>query len=138
MTENRYDVAVLGGGPGGYVAAIKAAQHGLKTALIEKSFLGGTCLNVGCIPTKVLLASADMLREFKNARDFGITAEGVELRLRENAGAQRAHRQAVARRRRVSHEEESDHRVQRRRHAHRPAQHRLEAARSRKKSPRTI
>jgi len=79
MAEYQYDVAVLGGGPGGYVAAIKAAQHGLKTALIEKKFLGGTCLNVGCIPTKVLLASADMLKNFKSARDFGITVEGVSV-----------------------------------------------------------
>ncbi|MHB9134628.1 MAG: dihydrolipoyl dehydrogenase [Armatimonadota bacterium] len=77
MAEYQFDVAILGGGPGGYVAAIKAAQHGLKTALIEKSFLGGTCLNVGCIPTKALLASADTLRQVKQARDFGVNVEGV-------------------------------------------------------------
>jgi len=77
MSENRYNVAILGGGPGGYVAAIKAAQHGLKTALIEQSFIGGTCLNLGCIPTKALLSSADALRNMKNARDFGISVEGI-------------------------------------------------------------
>jgi dihydrolipoamide dehydrogenase len=77
MADFQYDVAILGGGPGGYVAAIKAAQHGLKVALVEKSFMGGTCLNVGCIPTKALLASAEVLRSAKSARDFGVTVEGV-------------------------------------------------------------
>ncbi|HOF87267.1 MAG TPA: FAD-dependent oxidoreductase, partial [Armatimonadota bacterium] len=72
-----FDVAILGGGPGGYVAAIKAAQRGLKTALIEKGSLGGTCLNVGCIPTKALLASAAAYTSAKAARDFGVTVEGV-------------------------------------------------------------
>jgi dihydrolipoamide dehydrogenase len=72
-----FDVAILGGGPGGYVAAIKAAQHGLRTALIEKKALGGTCLNVGCIPTKALLASAEVLRTAKSAREFGIGIEGA-------------------------------------------------------------
>ncbi|HEX2951412.1 MAG TPA: dihydrolipoyl dehydrogenase [Armatimonadota bacterium] len=79
MADYQYDVAVLGGGPGGYVAAIKAAQNGLKVALIEKKFLGGTCLNVGCIPTKALLASADAYRSARSARDFGITVEGVSF-----------------------------------------------------------
>lgn len=79
MAEFDYDVAVLGGGPGGYVAAIKAAQHGLKVALVEKSFLGGTCLNVGCIPTKALLVAAETYKSAKSARDFGITVEGVSF-----------------------------------------------------------
>ncbi len=77
MSNEKFDVAILGGGPGGYVAAIKAAQHGLKTALIEKGFLGGTCLNVGCIPTKALLASAEVYREAQHAADFGVKCEGV-------------------------------------------------------------
>ena len=76
MTNN-YDVIVLGSGPGGYVAAIKASQRGLKTAIIEKQFFGGTCLNIGCIPTKALLASAETYKSFKKARDFGITVEGT-------------------------------------------------------------
>jgi len=75
----QYDVAILGSGPGGYVAAIKAAQRGLKVALVEKRFLGGTCLNVGCIPTKALIACAEELRSIKGARDFGITVENVSF-----------------------------------------------------------
>jgi dihydrolipoamide dehydrogenase len=75
----QFDVAILGGGPGGYVAAIKAAQHGLKTALVEQSFLGGTCLNVGCIPTKALLAAAETYKSVRGAREFGITVEGVSF-----------------------------------------------------------
>jgi len=75
----QYDVAILGSGPGGYVAAIKAAQHGLKVALVEKQYLGGTCLNVGCIPTKALIACAEELRAVKSARDFGITVENVSF-----------------------------------------------------------
>jgi dihydrolipoamide dehydrogenase len=77
MSDYQYDVAVLGGGPGGYVAAIKAAQHGKSVALVEKSYLGGTCLNVGCIPTKALLAAAEVLRLAKSARDFGVQIDGV-------------------------------------------------------------
>ncbi len=71
-----YDVLVLGGGPGGYVAAIKAAQQGLKTALIEKEVVGGICLNHGCIPTKALLKSAKVYKQFKHAADYGITLDG--------------------------------------------------------------
>jgi dihydrolipoamide dehydrogenase len=77
MAPYAYDLAILGSGPGGYVAAIKAAQRGLKTALIEQRFMGGTCLNVGCIPTKALLASADAWRTVKSARDYGISVEGA-------------------------------------------------------------
>ena len=61
-------VAVIGGGPGGYVAALKAAMLGAEVTVIEKNKLGGTCLNVGCIPTKALLASADVLRTVKEAK----------------------------------------------------------------------
>ncbi|MCL1873926.1 MAG: dihydrolipoyl dehydrogenase [Clostridiales bacterium] len=67
-----YDIAVIGGGPGGYVAAIRAAQLGAKVALIEKDQLGGTCLNRGCIPTKALLAAAGKLNAIKEAKSFGI------------------------------------------------------------------
>src|SRR6186713_29080 len=72
-----YDVVVLGSGPGGYVAAIRAAQLGFKTAIIEKESLGGICLNWGCIPTKALLKSAQVLEDIKHSKDFGIEASGT-------------------------------------------------------------
>jgi dihydrolipoamide dehydrogenase len=71
-----YDVVVIGSGPGGYVAAIRASQLGLKTAVIEKESLGGVCLNWGCIPTKALLKSAQVYEYIKHAKDFGIEASG--------------------------------------------------------------
>jgi dihydrolipoamide dehydrogenase len=71
-----YDVLVLGSGPGGYVAAIRASQLGLKTAIVEKESLGGVCLNWGCIPTKALLKSAQVNEYIKHAKDFGIEATG--------------------------------------------------------------
>ncbi|MFH1865308.1 MAG: dihydrolipoyl dehydrogenase [Candidatus Eisenbacteria bacterium] len=73
----RFDLAVIGGGPGGYVAAIRAAQLGLRVALVEKEQLGGVCLNRGCIPTKALLASAGLLEAVKRAKEFGVTVDGV-------------------------------------------------------------
>jgi dihydrolipoamide dehydrogenase len=72
-TEKQYDLAIIGAGPGGYHAAIRAAQYGAKVALIEKNKLGGTCLNSGCIPTKALLASAHILEKINDAEEFGIT-----------------------------------------------------------------
>jgi dihydrolipoamide dehydrogenase len=72
-----YDVIVLGSGPGGYVAAIRASQLGLKTAVIEKESLGGICLNWGCIPTKALLKSAQVYEYMKHASDYGISASGI-------------------------------------------------------------
>ncbi len=72
-----YDVVVLGSGPGGYVAAIRASQLGLKTAIIEKESLGGICLNWGCIPTKALLKSAQVMEYIKHAKDYGIEANGT-------------------------------------------------------------
>ncbi len=71
MTE-QYDIAVLGAGPGGYVAALKAAQMGAKTAIIEKHYLGGTCLNYGCIPSKAILASAELMHHIQHAAELGI------------------------------------------------------------------
>src|SRR6188768_573527 len=73
-----YDVVVLGSGPGGYVAAIRAAQLGFKTAIIEKESLGGICLNWGCIPTKALLKSAQVYEYMKHSTSYGINASGVE------------------------------------------------------------
>jgi dihydrolipoamide dehydrogenase len=72
-----YDVVVIGSGPGGYVAAIRASQLGLKTAIIEKESLGGICLNWGCIPTKALLKSAQVFEDIKHAKDYGIEASGT-------------------------------------------------------------
>lgn len=72
-----YDVVVIGSGPGGYVAAIRASQLGLKTAVIEKESLGGICLNWGCIPTKALLKSASVFEYIQHAKDFGIEASGT-------------------------------------------------------------
>ena len=68
-----YDLIVIGSGPGGYVAAIRAAQLGLKTAIVEKESLGGVCLNWGCIPTKALLKSAQVFEYINHAADYGIT-----------------------------------------------------------------
>ena len=70
---SKYDVIVLGSGPGGYVTAIRASQLGLKTAVIEKESLGGVCLNWGCIPTKALLKSAQVFEYLKHAKDYGLT-----------------------------------------------------------------
>src|SRR5258706_13702855 len=73
MSDSRhFDVVVIGTGPGGYVAAIRAAQLGLKTAVVEKDELGGTCLNWGCIPTKAWIVSAHLFEQIKRAKDFGI------------------------------------------------------------------
>jgi dihydrolipoamide dehydrogenase len=71
-----YDVIIIGGGPGGYVAAIRAAQLGLKTAVVEREHLGGVCLNWGCIPTKALLRSAEILHYAQHAKDYGLTLNG--------------------------------------------------------------
>ncbi|WP_176595886.1 MULTISPECIES: dihydrolipoyl dehydrogenase [Sphingobium] len=76
MAEN-YDVIVLGSGPGGYVAAIRAAQLGLKTAIVERENLGGICLNWGCIPTKALLRSAEIYHYMQHAKDYGLAAEKI-------------------------------------------------------------
>ena len=80
MSE-QYDVIVLGSGPGGYVAAIRASQLGLKTAIVERENLGGICLNWGCIPTKALLRSAEVFHQMKNAKAYGLAAEGVSADL---------------------------------------------------------
>lgn len=77
MADNSYDVIVIGAGPGGYPAAIRVAQRGLKAAIVERETLGGICLNWGCIPTKALLKSAEFYDHVKHAADFGITVENI-------------------------------------------------------------
>lgn len=76
MTTDHFDIFVIGTGPGGYIAALKAAQMGARTAVVEQGQLGGTCLNFGCIPSKALLSSAEMLHGIQNARQWGITVNG--------------------------------------------------------------
>ena len=73
MISNQYDIAVIGAGPGGYVAAIRAAQRGAKVAIIEKQYLGGTCLNVGCIPSKAMLHKAETMYNLYSLEELGIT-----------------------------------------------------------------
>ena len=74
-----YDVAVIGAGPGGYVAALRAAMRGAKVCVIEEKYLGGTCLNVGCIPTKAMLHGSEIFHNINNAKSFGITAKKSEF-----------------------------------------------------------
>jgi len=79
--SNSYDLIVLGSGPGGYVAAIRAAQLGLKTAIVERELLGGICLNWGCIPTKALLRSAEIFHYMQHAKDYGLAADNIRADL---------------------------------------------------------
>ena len=74
MAERRFDLVVLGGGPGGYVAAIRAAQLGMSAALVEREALGGICLNWGCIPTKALLRSAEVFHLMGSLDAHGVSA----------------------------------------------------------------
>lgn len=79
MTQHECDLVVVGSGPGGYVAAIRASQLGLKTICVEKDKLGGVCLNVGCIPSKSLLKNAEYMNFFKNASDFGFNIQKMDV-----------------------------------------------------------
>jgi len=79
MAETSFDIIVIGTGPGGYVAAIRAAQLGMKTAVVERKHLGGICLNWGCIPTKALLRTSEIYETMKHAAEFGITVRGIDL-----------------------------------------------------------
>ena len=79
--EKKYDIAIIGSGPGGYVAAIKSAQLGQRVAIIEKEDVGGVCLNWGCIPTKTLLRSAEIVDLVKKSSDFGIEINDYKLDL---------------------------------------------------------
>jgi dihydrolipoamide dehydrogenase len=79
MADNSFDVVVIGSGPGGYVTAIRAAQLGFKTAIVEKAYLGGICNNWGCIPTKALLRSAEIYHYMTHAKDYGLSADNVSF-----------------------------------------------------------
>src|SRR6202795_1209140 len=77
MAETNFDVIIIGSGPGGYVCAIRAAQLGFSTAIVERDYLGGICLNWGCIPTKALLRSAEIFHYMQHAKDYGLSAGEV-------------------------------------------------------------
>ncbi len=79
MSETSFDIIIIGSGPGGYVTAIRAAQLGFKTAIVERSFLGGICSNWGCIPTKALLRSAEIYHYMQHAKDYGLSADNIKF-----------------------------------------------------------
>jgi dihydrolipoamide dehydrogenase len=81
MTDTNFDVVIIGGGPGGYVTAIRAAQLGMKTAVVEREHMGGICLNWGCIPTKALLRTSEVMHLFKHAEDFGLRVKDISFDL---------------------------------------------------------
>jgi dihydrolipoamide dehydrogenase len=88
MADTSFDIIIIGSGPGGYVTAIRAAQLGFKTAIVEKAFLGGICSNWGCIPTKALLRSAEIFHYMQHAKDYGLSADNIGFDLK--AVAQRS------------------------------------------------
>ena len=90
-SESTYDVGIIGGGPGGYVAAVRAAQLGLRTVVVEKAKVGGVCLHQGCIPSKALLRSAELMEFARNGDQFGVHSEGVTF----DMGSAMAHKEAV-------------------------------------------
>jgi dihydrolipoamide dehydrogenase len=79
MADSAFDIVIIGSGPGGYVTAIRAAQLGYRTAIVEKSYLGGICLNWGCIPTKALLRSAEIYHYLQHGKDYGLSADNVSF-----------------------------------------------------------
>ena len=106
-----YDLIVLGSGPGGYVAAIRAAQLGLKTAIVERELLGGICLNWGCIPTKALLRSAEIFHYMQHAKDYGLDGREDQRRSRRGGQALARGREAAQPGRHAPDEEEQDRRA---------------------------
>ena len=80
MADTDFDIIIIGSGPGGYVTAIRAAQLGFKTAIVEREYLGGICLNWGCIPTKALLRSAEIFHYMQHAKDYGLVSRRGHLR----------------------------------------------------------
>ena len=109
MADTPYDLIVLGSGPGGYVAAIRAAQLGLRCAIVERENLGGICLNWGCIPTKALLRSAEVLHNMKHAKVYGLSADNVKADLPRGGRAQPRGRQAAQSGRHAPDEKEQGH-----------------------------
>ena len=103
-----FDVIVIGSGPGGYVTAIRAAQLGLKTAIVEREALGGICLNWGCIPTKALLKSGEVYEQLGHLADYGLVGREARLRLRQGGRALAQGRRPAQRRRRLPDEEAQD------------------------------
>src|SRR5256885_17216501 len=91
MAEKSYDGVVIGSGPGGYVAAIRSAQLGMRSAILEKDRIGGRCLNFACIPAKAVLRAADVMTEVQHGGDFGIQVDGVSV----DFGGVAAHRDKV-------------------------------------------
>jgi len=81
MAQESYDMIVIGAGPGGYVAAIRGAQLGLNVAIVEREHMGGICLNWGCIPTKAMLRSAEVFHLMHRAKEFGLSATGIDYDL---------------------------------------------------------
>ena len=79
MADNTFDLVVVGAGPGGYVAAIRAAQLGMKTAVVEREHIGGVCLNWGCIPTKALLRSSEIYHLLHRLDEFGFSADNIKF-----------------------------------------------------------
>ncbi len=108
MAES-FDLIIIGSGPGGYVTAIRAAQLGFRTAIVERDYLGGICLNWGCIPTKALLRSAEIFHSMQHAKDYGLSAEQRRLRSQGRGGALARGGEAAERWRRLSDEEEQGH-----------------------------
>ena len=90
MADTSFDIIIIGSGPGGYVTAIRAAQLGFKTAVVERDFLGGICSNWGCIPTKALLRSAEIFHYMQHAKDYGAVGREGRLRSRRPSSSARA------------------------------------------------
>ena len=124
-----FDLIVLGSGPGGYVSAIRAAQLGLKVAIVEREKLGGICLNWGCIPTKALLRTSEIYHYMSHAGDYGLTAEKVGFELEKIVARSRAGLGSAQRGRQGPDEEEQDRRGRRHRQADRQGQAHRDAGR---------
>ena len=96
MADTSFDLIVVGGGPGGYVAAIRAAQLGLKTAVVERENMGGICLNWGCIPTKALLRTSEVYDLIKHADSFGLSVKDVSYDARRSSSVRARSRTSSA------------------------------------------